>query len=308
MRWFYDPGYDYGSRLPGGPREIHGFVLRKPSEIHDALVAMCVVVPGAFRSPEPVAAEELRFVHSERVVQGLSDPWSVATAIELPEIAALPPEVIRDNIVAPQLLAAGGTCEALACAAVGESATNLSGGFHHARRDLSHGFCLINDVALAVARLRRARQRRRVLILDLDLHQGDGNATCFAQDDSVFTVSLHQEDIFPYPKMTSDIDVGLAAGTGDDAYLAALESALGAARARFRPDIVVYVAGSDPYENDRLGDLRLTRAGLLQRDRRIGEFTRDLRVPIVALPAGGYTDESPAINAAGFAAIAAAVG
>ncbi len=225
---------------------------------------------------------------------------------ELDLIALLPPEVVWSAVVAPQLHAAGGTCEALRAAWAGQWAINLSGGYHHARRGLSHGFCLVNDVALAIGRMRREGSRRRVLIVDLDLHQGDGNAELFAGDDEVFTFSMHEDGIFPIPKLCSDLDVGLPFGAGDADYLARLAEALRTVESRFSPEVVVYPAGSDPYQGDPLGSLQLSAEAMAERDQRVARFAVRLGCALVALPAGGYSPESPEITAAGFAKIAAA--
>ncbi len=155
VKWFYDFSYDYGQGLPDRPREVHGFVLDKPTRIRDALVASGVVEAATFESPESVTERQLLAVHDEGLVAGLRKPQAVADAIELDLIALLPPELVWSSVVAPQLHAAGGTCEALRAAWVGQWAINLSGGYHHARRGLSHGFCLVNDVALAIGRMRR---------------------------------------------------------------------------------------------------------------------------------------------------------
>jgi acetoin utilization deacetylase AcuC-like enzyme len=171
-------------------------------------------------------------------------------------------------------------------------------------RDLSHGFCLINDVAIGLAKLRHEGLARRALIVDLDLHQGDGNATLFQDDPDVFTVSVHEEDIFPVPKMKSDLDIGLPALTGDADYLAAVDDALVHAEKHFDAEVVVYVAGSDPYVNDPLGNLEVSREGMLARDRRVASFAVRCGCPLVALPAGGYSLDSPSIGAAGFREIA----
>jgi acetoin utilization deacetylase AcuC-like enzyme len=305
MKWFYHPGYDYGSGLPDRPREVHGFVLDKPTRICERLVQDRVVSPSELRRPSPISRHELRSVHDAQLVSGLENPYAVACAIELSEIAALPSAMVWEAVVAPQLLAAGGTCEALRAAADGEWAINLSGGYHHARRDLSHGFCLVNDVALAIEKLRRQGIRRRILILDLDLHQGDGNAILFEGDEEVFTFSMHERDIFPFPKARSDLDIALPPQTGDEIYMAELDSALAAIDARFRPEIVVYVAGSDPYEADPLGTLQLSAGAIAARDKRVARFAARHPCSLVALPAGGYSPASPEITAAGFTEIAA---
>lgn len=305
VRWFHSPQLDYGGGLPGMPEEVHGFILNKPSRIRTSLLSSGVLQPDAFESPEIVRAADLLRVHEPALVDALRQPEAVARAIELPLLADMPAEVVWQVVVAPQLLAAGGTYLALRAAAHDNAwAFNLSGGYHHARRDRSHGFCLINDVAVAVARLRADGIRRRILIVDLDLHQGDGNAQLFADDADVFTLSVHEEDIFPVPKARSDLDCGLASFTGDDEYLAAITDALNAARARFTPELIVYVAGSDPYIDDPLGSLQISRAALLARDRCVATLASELRCPLVALPAGGYSPASPEITAAGFAAMA----
>jgi acetoin utilization deacetylase AcuC-like enzyme len=309
VRWFHAPHYDYGAGLPGIPDEVHGFVLNKPTRIRAGLMEAGAVRVDAFEEPAAVTEADLARVHAPRLIRALHDARAVAAAIELPELAEMPSELVWQVVVAPQLLAAGGSYLALRAAAVdGAWAFNLSGGYHHARRDLSHGFCLINDVAVAVARLRAEGVRRRILIVDLDLHQGDGNATCFADDAEVFTVSVHEEAIFPVPKARSNLDVGLASYAGDDDYLAAVDGSLREARARFAPELIAYVAGSDPYTADPLGTLQVSRAGLLARDRRVAALARELGCPLVALPAGGYSPESAAITAAGFAAMAALAG
>lgn len=303
MHWYYRREYDYGAGIPGLPTEVHGFVLNKPTAIRDALVACGAVAQAAFVAPESIVDADLLRVHNAALLAALGDPVAVAAAIELYELAALPADLVRSAVVAPQLRACGGTLAALRHAAQGGWAVNLSGGYHHARRDLSHGFCLVNDVAVGLARLRHEGVHRRVLIVDLDLHQGDGNATMFAGDHDVFTLSVHEEGIFPIPKAKSDLDIGLPGGTGDDEYLAAVDEALAFARQRFEPEIVVYVAGTDPYVADPLGSLRISEAGLCARDRRVAEFARENGAALVALPAGGYTPESSRLSAAGFAAM-----
>lgn len=304
MHWVSDPGYDYGGGAAGTPREVHGFILRKPSEIRHHLVTDGVVAASAFHPPREALPHDLARVHTPTLIADLHRARAVATAIEFPALAEMSDDLVWQFVVRPQLLAAGGTYAALRAAAQGEWSINLSGGYHHARRDLSHGFCLINDIAVGLARLRHEGTHRRVLIIDLDLHQGDGNATIFADDRDTYTISVHEEGIFPFPKARSDLDIGLPPYTGDADYLGAVDEALQHARRHFTPEMIAYVAGSDPYKDDPLGSLQLTKPGLLARDQRVGRFAREQRCPLVALPAGGYSTDSPAITAATFRAMA----
>lgn len=303
IHWLYHPGYDYGAGIPLMPRRVHGFVRDKPSRIKAHLLDDGVLRQSDVEQPEPVTLADVATVHTPEVVEGLGRSADIARAVELAPLRFVPSMLARKLVVHPQLRAAGGTCAALAAAARGDWAFNLSGGFHHARPDLSHGFCLVNDVAIAIYRLREADDGAPIAIVDLDLHQGDGNAAMFAGDDSVFTASLHQSSAFPYPKLASDYDQGLADHTTDDAYLTAVDETLDATAAH-APAIVVYIAGTDPYERDDIGSLRVSRAGMLERDRRVARWCRERGAALVALPAGGYSADSPEIAAAGFAAMA----
>lgn len=167
---------------------------------------------------------------------------------------------------------------------------NLAGGTHHAGRSQGGGFCVFNDVAVAARALQSWHHDRpyRVAVVDLDVHQGNGTAEIFQADPSVFTLSLHGEHNFPFRKERSDLDVPLPDGCDDSTYLVALERALVELEARFRPDFVLYLAGADPHEGDRLGRLKLTWAGLQARDRRIFDWARTHRVPLAFVMAGGY--------------------
>lgn len=303
MRWYYSPAYDYGRNLPH--EAVHGFVLDKPSRIYRHLLTGDVLTAGEVLSAPPVDEAEVAGVHEPGVLTDLRDAYAVSRAVEFDALARLPNEVVWQAAVAPQLAAAGGTCAALQDAADGRWSTNLSGGFHHARPDLAHGFCLVNDVALGLSRLRRAGGHPPVLILDLDLHQGDGNAIFFAKDDHVFTFSMHEHTAFPVPKAMSDLDVGLPRETGAEEYLRCLDDALVEIAERIAPRIIVYVAGSDPYVGDPLGSLQLDEESMAERDRRVARFAVACDSALVTLPAGGYSEESAALTAAGLAEIAA---
>lgn len=183
---------------------------------------------------------------------------------------------------------AGGTVTALRLALEHGVGFHLGGGFHHAFRDHAEGFCYLNDIALAIEGLRAERGLGRVLIVDVDVHQGNGTASIFADDANTFTYSIHQERNYPFYKEASDLDRGLADGVGDRDYMHALTADLDAVDARFDPQLVLVVAGVDPYEFDQLGGLRLTPLGLEQRDEAV--FQRYLRrgLPLAIVLAGGY--------------------
>ncbi len=168
---------------------------------------------------------------------------------------------------------------------------NLGGGTHHAARAQGRGYCLFNDVAVAIAALRAERLLGRVLVVDCDVHQGDGTAELFAGDPETFTLSLHGGANYPFQRATSDLDVDLPTGTGDDDYLAALEDALATAVPAARPDLVVFLAGADPWEHDRLGRLKLTKAGLRARDAVVLDAVERAGAAVCVALAGGYAPD-----------------
>ncbi len=212
---------------------------------------------------------------SPQVIREIGFPWSEAMA-----------ERARRSV--------GATIGACRAAFKEGVAANIAGGTHHAYADKGGGFCVFNDAAVA-ARLMQAEQARgrpgpslRVAVIDLDVHQGNGTASIFANDASVFTLSLHGQKNFPFRKEASDIDVDLPDGCRDDEYLHALESALDELDRRFAPSLVIYLAGADPHEGDRLGRLKLTWDGLEARDRRVFDWAWQRRVPLAFAMAGGY--------------------
>lgn len=165
---------------------------------------------------------------------------------------------------------------------------NLAGGTHHAFADHGEGFCVFNDAAVAARLMQAERRAERVAIVDLDVHQGNGTASILAGDESVFTLSVHGERNFPFQKQASDLDVALPDGTGDEAYLAALAQALDVLFAHFSPQLLIYLAGADPHEGDRLGRLKLSLSGLAERARMVIGQARQRNIPLAVTMAGGY--------------------
>lgn len=169
-------------------------------------------------------------------------------------------------------------------------AINLAGGTHHAHRDFGSGFCVFNDAAIAALSMRAEGRVQRVAIIDCDVHQGDGTAAILATEADIFTCSLHGARNFPFRKQRSDLDVELADDTSDTAYLLALDAALDTVFERARPQLVIYLAGADPYAGDRLGRLGLSIAGLQARDARVLGACRRAQVPVAIAMAGGYAE------------------
>ena len=183
---------------------------------------------------------------------------------------------------------AGATIAACRAALEGGVGVNLAGGTHHAHADRGQGFGVFNDAAIAARLMQAERRVSRVAIVDLDVHQGDGTAAILEKDESVFTLSMHGEHNYPFDKACSDLDVALPDGTGDRDYLAGLDSALSEMFARFAPELLIFLAGADPYEGDRLGRLRLSMAGLAARDTMVMEAARARDLPVAIAMAGGY--------------------
>lgn len=271
--------------LPPG----HSFPMSKYSLLRDSVAAS---LPQVRLAPAPAATDgELALAHEPTYIMAVAEgllspaqqreigfPWSERMA-----------ERARRSV--------GATIAAARTALRGEGvAANLAGGTHHAYAHKGSGYCVFNDVAVA-ARLMQAEWHRahrallRVLVIDLDVHQGNGTASIFVDDPTVFTLSLHGERNFPFRKEASDLDVALPDGSGDDAYLAALDAALDEVWQRHAgtpPGLAFYLAGADPHEDDRLGRLKLTAEGLAERDRRVLQALRERRIPVALSMAGGY--------------------
>jgi acetoin utilization deacetylase AcuC-like enzyme len=187
---------------------------------------------------------------------------------------------------------AGATLAAAQYALSEGIAANLAGGTHHAYRNKGSGFCVFNDSAIAARALQREISANlKVAIIDLDVHQGNGTASILENDSSIFTLSIHGENNFPFTKERSELDVGLPDETGDAAYLATLQQSLEILDSRFKPNCIIYLAGADPHEGDRLGKLNLTQEGMRQRDEAVFQYGLDRQIPIAFSMAGGYGKE-----------------
>jgi acetoin utilization deacetylase AcuC-like enzyme len=187
---------------------------------------------------------------------------------------------------------AGATVAACKAAMSEGVAVNLAGGTHHAYRDMGSGFCVFNDSAIAARALQKeVSSKLKIAIIDLDVHQGNGTASILQQDSSIFTLSMHGENNFPFKKEVSDLDFGLADECEDQTYLQALENCLDELDTRFRPDSLIFLAGADPHEGDRLGRLKMSSEGMRLRDQAVLQYALDRNLPIALSMAGGYGKE-----------------
>jgi acetoin utilization deacetylase AcuC-like enzyme len=268
----------YTVSLPPG----HRFPIAKYALLREAVLASGLVAPEDMHEPERASIDALLLVHTERYVHAL-------IAGELSEAEqrriGLP---WSESLVERSFRAVGGTCEAATAALERGVTMNLAGGTHHAFPDHGEGFCVFNDVAVAIRLLQRDRRIRCAAVVDLDVHQGNGTHAVFAGDDSVFTFSMHGGRNYPFHKVAGSLDVELADGTGDDVYLAALADALPRVLAAAAPDLVIYLAGADAHEGDRLGRLCLTFDGLARRDAMVLDACREVGIPVAITIAGGY--------------------
>lgn len=264
--------------LPTG----HRFPMEKYARLRQALLDSGEFKETNFHLPHAATDKELARAHdldyiqrvccgqlSEKAQKSIGFPWS-------------------EGMVERSRRSAGATiCACRAALADGVSA-NLAGGTHHAFRDRGEGFCVFNDAAVAARAMQAEGRANRVLIVDCDVHQGNGTASILRGDDSIFTFSIHGARNFPFEKEQSDLDIELPDACTDDAYLLRLEDGLNTAFDLSCPDLVIYLAGADPYQDDRFGRLGLSITGLLERDRRVFSHSQAQKIPVAIAMAGGY--------------------
>lgn len=280
----------------------HRFPMAKYGLLRQRVVAAKLVEEQDHVTPQAARDEQLGLAHDkeyiQRVQRGLlrddeqrkiGFPWSAA-------------------MVERSRRSSGATIEACRAALAEGWGVNLAGGTHHAFRDRGEGYCVFNDSAVAARQMQVENKIRRALIIDCDVHQGNGTAKILEDDPTIFTFSIHNEKNYPLRKERSDLDVGLPDGTGDAAYLDALEPALRESIARAKADLVIYLAGADPYFGDRLGRFALTKFGLAERDRMVFDHVWTAGLPIAITMAGGYASRVEDIVDIHFQTVEAAAG
>jgi acetoin utilization deacetylase AcuC-like enzyme len=275
----------YELPLPAG----HRFPIVKYRLLREAVESSGLVAPEGVRESPRAADGDLLLIHSPTYVDELQ-AGSLSARAQRRLGFPLSPELVERS-----RRSVGGTVAACRAALTDGIGVNLAGGTHHAFRDRGEGFCVFNDAAVAARVAQRSARAESVLIFDADVHQGNGTAAVFSSDPTVVTCSLHGRRNYPYRKQESDLDIELEDGTQDGDYLSILGRALTALKARLRPDLVIYLAGVDPYRGDRWGRLALSARGLAARDRLIIEHFRRRGVPLAVVMAGGYAPDARTI-------------
>jgi len=259
----------------------HVFPVKKYRLVYEALLRSGARKEN-FILPQPAEDEDLRLVHTPKYLKKLKtgnlSPSEILT-LELP---------YSEELAKFAWLFVGGTILTAEMALKDGVAVHLGGGFHHAFPDHGEGFCVFNDVAVALEKMKKEGKIERGMVVDCDLHQGNGTSFILSKKDYSFTFSIHQMDNYPAEKPSSSVDIGLWSGDGDEKYLSSLGEHFPRLYQEFKPDIIFYLAGADPYEGDQLGNLKLTLKGLEERDRIIIEEAGKLHLPVTILFAGGY--------------------
>lgn len=279
--------------------ETHRFPMDKYRRLRERVAAD---LPGILLCEPPAATDaELARAHDAAYVARVSRGELTAQEIRMIGFPWSPGMIERSR------RSAGATMAACRSALRDGVSVNLAGGTHHAKYASGAGYCVFNDAAVASRMLQAECGIERIAIVDLDVHQGDGTAEILGRAEDVFTLSLHGDRNFPFRKECSHLDIALPDGTGDDAYLAALDEALDEMTQRFDPQFVIYLAGADPYEGDRLGRLKLTKTGLSARDARVFGLCSARNLPLAVAMAGGYAEDISDIVDIHFATVALAL-
>ncbi|TGN20651.1 histone deacetylase family protein [Leptospira idonii] len=265
----------YNLELPG-----HIFPAHKYSHLYNRVKRDPVYASFDILPPKMAEEHDLELVHTKEYLDDLFSYDHTARTMysELP---------LNRSIVESFSYGVGGTILATELTNKHSFAFNMGGGYHHSFPDRAEGFCYLNDIAIAIRKSRESFPNRKAVIVDLDLHQGNGNSYIFQYDDNVYTFSMHQGNIYP-KKEDSNLDVHLEPGTKDDFYLSSLYESLSRIKKEFDPSIVYYLAGADPYEDDSLGELKISMKGLKERDKIVRKYCEEIGAPCVITLAGGY--------------------
>lgn len=275
MQIVYSPEYEVNLGA-------HPFVTAKYRLAKEKLIKEKICSEKDFIIPENPTDEDILLVHTPKYlekIKSLKLSFNEILQLEIP---------LSKEIADASVLCCGGTISTCMAAVETGVGIHLGGGFHHAFPDHGEGFCVFNDLAVGIRKIQQLNKVKKALVIDCDLHQGNGTAYIFKTDKNVFTFSIHQGDIYPYPKQKSSVDIELPPSTADEEYLSLLQKTIPAIIDKHKPDIIVYQAGADPYRDDQLGQLKLTIDGLKKRDEFIFKQGRKHSIPLVVTLGGGY--------------------
>ena len=276
----------------GGAEHLHSFDIRKYAKIYVQLLTDGVIQPTDVFVPEAVTREQILLVHTEAYLESLKDSSRVAQYLEAPAVGFMPASLADAGILNAFRYATGGSIEAARQAMRHGIGINIGGGYHHAKPDKGEGFCVYNDLAIAIRVLQKEGLIRRALVVDLDAHQGNGTAVAFAGDADVFTFDVHEGDIYPWPKEKCSLDVDLPAHTGDEEYLRLLREKLPGVIEKARPDLVFLQAGCDVLKGDPLTRMAMTPEGVVRRDLYVIQQCVEHNLPVAMVTGGGYSDQA----------------
>ncbi len=284
----YSPGYLIDL---GGMEKMHPFDIRKYEKIHNALINDGLLTEEQTLKPTPVTNEELLLIHTQGYLDDLKKRKKVAQYLEAPILQMAPVSLDR-AVLEPFRRASGGTILAARAALTTGIGVNIGGGYHHAKPDRGEGFCLYADVPIAIRKLQSEKLIERAIVIDVDVHQGNGTIVCLPDDDSTFTFSMHQGDIYPIPKEVGDLDVELDAGMTDEQYMEVLSEHLPRILDGSDADICFIVGGCDPLDGDPLASLKMTPDGIVKRDHAIVQACIERKMPVVLTLSGGYSPDA----------------
>lgn len=275
----------------GGVEQAHPFDIHKYKKIVNQLASDGLRTMDQLIQPEPLTRDELLLVHTSEYLETLKDKNALANYLEAPELRLLAVD-LNAGVVQKFIASSGGTLVAARSALEHGIAINIGGGYHHAKPNKGEGFCIIADVPIAIRKLQAEQRIKRAVVIDVDVHQGNGTAVCLANDPTTFTFSMHERDIYPIPKETSDWDIELESGMQDEEYLKILSESLPKIFEQSEPQICFIVAGCDTLEGDPLANLGMSHAGLIQRDEMIVAACVQRGIPVVFTLSGGYSRDS----------------
>lgn len=284
----YSPGYLINL---GGLEKMHPFDIRKYEKIHNGLIADGLLSDEQTLKPALLTQDDLLLIHSQEYLDDLKIRKKVAEYLEAPVLQFAPLSLDR-AVLEPFRRASGGTLLAARQALHCGIGINLGGGYHHAKPDRGEGFCLYADVPIAIRKLQSESLIKRAIVIDVDVHQGNGTIVCLPDDDSTFTFSMHQGNIYPIPKESGDLDVELNGGMEDEEYLEILAQHLPQILDDFQADICFIVGGCDPLDGDPLASLKMTAEGIVKRDHAIVQACAERNLPVVLTLSGGYSPDA----------------